>query len=269
MSPKIAIGTRDLSFGYANRLVLTNMSFSIGAGEVVALIGPNGSGKTTLLKLLLGFLRPKAGQVSLHDRPLHSYPVKERAKLIAYVSQQPAVTFPLTSFELVSLGRYPHASRFNFSSADVTAVETALKETDSQHLKDRRFSTLSGGEKQKILIARALAQSARVLLLDEPTLHLDLYYQLQILAALKRISIQERITVVTVLHDINLVSLFADKALLLSGGALRAFGPVAEVVNETNMRELLGVDMKTTIDAETGVRYFVPRDPFKTRRDRN
>lgn len=269
MSAKIAIGTRDLSFGYENRLVLTNTSFSIGAGEVVALIGPNGSGKTTLLKLLLGFLRPKAGQVSLHDRPLHTYPVKERAKLIAYVSQQPAVTFPLTSFELVSLGRYPHASRFNFSSADVAAVETALKETDSQHLKDRRFSTLSGGEKQKILIARALAQDARVLLLDEPTLHLDLYYQLQILAVLKRLCIQQCITVVTVLHDINLVSLFADKALLLSAGTLRAFGPVAEVVNETNMRELLGVDMKTTMDAETGVRYFVPRDPFKMRRDRN
>lgn len=269
MNPKIVIEMRNLSFGYENRLVLTDMSFSIGAGELVALVGPNGSGKTTLLKLILGLLPPKAGEVSLHDRPLHSYPVKERAKLIAYVSQQPALTFPLTSFELVSLGRYPHASRFNFSSADVAAVETALQETDSQHLKDRRFSTLSGGEKQKILIARALAQAARVLLLDEPTLHLDLYYQLQILAALKKLCIKQRITVITVLHDINLLSLFADKALLLSSGALRAFGPVVEVVNETNLRELLGVDIKTTVDAETGVRYFVPRDPFNTRHDRN
>jgi len=269
MNPQILIEMRNLSFGYENRLALTDISFSIGAGELVALIGPNGSGKTTLLKLILGLLPPKTGQVSLHDRPLDSYPVKERAKLIAYVSQQPALTFPLTSFELVSLGRYPHASRFNFSSADVAAVETALQETDSQHLKDRRFSTLSGGEKQKILIARALAQSARLLLLDEPTLHLDLYYQLQTLAALKKLCIEQRITLITVLHDINLVSLFADKALLLSSGALRAFGPVAEVVNETNMRELLGVDMNTTLDAETGVRYFVPRDPFNTRRDRS
>jgi cobalamin transport system ATP-binding protein len=269
MSPKTAIEARNLSFGYENRLVLTDMSFSIGAGEVVALIGPNGSGKTTLLKLLLGLLPPKTGQVSLQNRPLHSYPIKERAKTIAYVSQQPAVTFPLTSFELVSLGRYPHALRFNFSSADVAAVETALKVTDSQHLKDRRFSTLSGGEKQKILIARALAQSARVLLLDEPTLHLDVYYQLQILVALKRLCKQQHMTVVSVLHDVNLVSLFADKALLLSAGILRAFGPVTEIVNETNIRELLGVDMKTTVDAETGVRYFVPRDPFNTRRARS
>lgn len=269
MNPKIAIETRELSFGYENQLDLTNMSFSISAGELVALIGPNGSGKTTLLKLLLGLLPPKTGQVSLHDRPIHSYPVKERAKIIAYVSQQPAFNFPLTSFELVSLGRYPHASRFNFSSADVAAVETALQETDSKHLRDRRFNTLSGGEKQKILIARALAQSARVLLLDEPTLHLDLYYQLQILAALKKLCMQQRITVIAVLHDVNLVSLFADRALLLSAGTLRAFGPVAEVVNETNMRELLGVDMKAAVDAETGIRYFVPRDPFNTRRDRN
>ena len=184
INPQIAIEARNVSFGYENRLVLTDISFSIGSGELVALIGPNGSGKTTLLKTLLGFLPAKNGQVSLQDRPLRAYPVKERAKTIAYVSQQPALTFPLTSYELVSLGRYPHASRFNFSSADAAAVESALEQTDSGHLKERYFGTLSGGEKQKILIARALAQSARILLLDEPTLHLDLYYQLQILAAL-------------------------------------------------------------------------------------
>ena len=269
MNPQIAIETRNVSFGYDNRLVLTNISFSIGSGELVALIGPNGSGKTTLLKILLGFLPPKAGQVSLQGRPLRSYPAKERAKSIAYVSQQPALSFPLTSFELVSLGRYPHASRFNFSSADAAAVESALEQTDSRHLKERYFSTLSGGEKQKILIARALAQSARVLLLDEPTLHLDLYFQFQILAALKRLCAQQRMTVITVLHDVNLVSLFADKALLVSDGTLRAFGTVREVLHEANIKDLLGVEMKASEDADTGTRYFVPRDPFNTRRNSN
>lgn len=267
MTPQIAIETRNVSFGYEKRLVLTDISFSIGSGELVALIGPNGSGKTTLLKILLGLLPPKAGQITLADRPLRSYPAKDRAKTIAYVSQQPALTFPLTSYELVSLGRYPHASRFNFSSADAAAVESALEETDSRHLKQRYFSTLSGGEKQKILIARALAQSARVLLLDEPTLHLDLYYQLQILAALKRLCVLQQITVITVLHDVNLVSLFADKALLLSDGTLRAFGAVREVLNEANIKNLLGVEMKASEDADTGTRYFVPRDPFNTRRN--
>jgi iron complex transport system ATP-binding protein len=259
MHAKIAIETRGLSFSYENRPVLTDLSFAIGAGELAALIGPNGSGKTTLLKLLLGLLPPKTGQVSLHDRPLHSYPVKERAKQIAYVSQQPARSFPMTSLELVVLGRYPHASRFAFSNADMAAVESALRDTDSEHLKDRNFNTLSGGEKQKILIARALAQSAQVLLLDEPTLHLDLYYQLQILTALKRLCQQQRISVITVLHDVNLVSLFADKVLLLSGGKLRAFGPVQEVVTEDRIKDLLGVEVKAMADAETGISYFVPR----------
>ena len=269
INPRTAIEARNVSFGYENRLVLTDISFSIGSGELVALIGPNGSGKTTLLKTLLGFLPAKNGQVSLQDRPLRAYSVKERAKTIAYVSQQPALTFPLTAYELVSLGRYPHASRFNFSSADAAAVESALEQTDSRHLKERYFSTLSGGEKQKILIARALAQSARVFLLDEPTLHLDLYYQLQILAALKRLCMQQRITIITVLHDVNLVSLFADKALLLSDGTLRAFGAVRAVLNEANIKTLLGVEMKASEDTETGSRYFVPRDPFNTRRDPN
>lgn len=269
MNSKSVIETRELSFGYENGLALTNVSFSIGAGELVALIGPNGSGKTTLLKLLLGLLPLNAGQVSLLDQPLSSYTPKQRAKAIAYVSQQPGLSFPLTSFELVSLGRYPHASRFKFSSADAAAVERALDETGSKHLGERSFATLSGGEKQKVLISRALAQSARILLLDEPTLHLDLYYQLQILAALKKLCVEQRITVITVLHDVNQVLLFADKALLLNDGMLRAFGPVAEVINENSIRDLLGVDMKAIEDAETGGRYYLPRDPFRIQRQPN
>jgi iron complex transport system ATP-binding protein len=265
MEPPFAIETRGVCFGYGNGLALTDITFSIREGEMIALIGPNGSGKTTLLKLLLGLLRPSSGAVALYDQPLASYAPKERAKHIAYVSQQQALSFPLTVFELVALGRYPHTSRVGSPSADLSAVEAALYHTESKHLGERKFTTLSGGEQQKVLIARALAQSSRVLLLDEPTLHLDLYYQLRILAALKRLCIQQRITVIAVLHDVNLVSLFADKALLLSAGTLGAFGPIAEVVNETTIRDLLGVDMKATQDAETGVRYFVPRGPFDSR----
>lgn len=261
----IAIESCELSFRYESGLVLDNVSFSIGRGELVALIGPNGSGKTTLLKIVLGLLQPNAGQVSLHSQPLQSYAPRERAKIIAYVSQQPTISFPLTACELVSLGRYPHAARFQFSETDVAAVEKALEQTGSRHLRERDFTTLSGGEKQKVLISRALAQSARILLLDEPTLHLDLFYQLQILSVLKKLCIEQQTTVVTVLHDVNLISLFADKALLLSSGKLRAFGPVADVINETNIREILGVEMKATEDLETGSRNFIARKPFTVR----
>ncbi|MGH7810826.1 MAG: ABC transporter ATP-binding protein [Candidatus Binatia bacterium] len=262
MTRQSAIETQGVSFSYEQKPVLRDITFSVGSGELIALIGPNGSGKTTLLRLLLGFLSPSAGKVSLENKPLPSFGAKARAKKIAYVSQQPPASFPLTVFELVSLGRYPHAARFGADSTDISAVDGALERTDTKHLKERFFSSLSGGEKQKVLIARALAQSARILLLDEPTLHLDLFYQLQILSTLRNLCLEQGVAVVTVLHDINLVGLFADKALLLSGGALRAFGPVAEVIDETSIRNLLGVEMKAIEGEQSGARYFVPRRPY-------
>ena len=261
MAPLIAIEARNLSFTYENGLALKDITFALGEGELMALIGPNGSGKTTLLKLLLGFLRPSAGRVELFDTPLPSHTPKERAKRIAYVSQHSVSSFPLTVFEFVALGRYPHASRFGLAGEDLAAVEEALDRTASKPLATRLFPTLSGGEQQKVLIARALAQAARIILLDEPTLHLDLNYQLQILGALKKLCVEKRVAIITVLHDLNLVSLFADKALLLKAGKPRAFGAVTEVVTESEVKDLLGVDIKPLADTETGVRYFVPRIP--------
>ena len=265
MEATSALDVRNISFGYNGGLLLEDISFSIAAGNLIALIGPNGSGKTTLLKILLGLLAPNSGVVTLHGQPLATLEPKARAKTIAYVSQQPALSFPLTVRELVALGRYPHGGRGRESEADAMAIKHALERTAANDLSDRQFNTLSGGEKQKVLIARALAQSARVLLLDEPTLHLDLNFQLQILSALKQLCVEEGITVITVLHDVNLVSLFADQALLLSGGALRGFGPVADVVNEASIKALLDVDMTAIAGTDSRPRYFVPRDPFSKR----
>lgn len=258
-----ALDVRGVSFGYDGGLLLKGISFAVAPGELVALIGPNGSGKTTLLKIMLGLLTPNAGTVMLRGQTLSTLEAKARAKIIAYVSQQPALSFPLTGRELVALGRYPHGMRASETAADTAAIAHALEKTAAADLSERPFNALSGGEKQKVLIARALAQSASILLLDEPTLHLDLNFQLQILAALKRLCVDDGITVVTVLHDINLVSLFADKALLLSGGELCGFGPVAEVLDENSIHDLLGVEMKALDGEPAGSRYFVPRNPFK------
>ena len=262
MEAKSALEVHGISFGYNGGLLLKDISFTVATGELIALIGPNGSGKTTLLKIMLGLLPPSSGEVTLLGQTLATYQPKARARTIAYVSQQPALSFPLTVRELVALGRYPHGTRGQVTTADRLAIDSALDRTAAKDLSNRQFNSLSGGEKQKILIARALAQSSRVLLLDEPTLHLDLQFQLQILSALKRLCVEERITVITVLHDVNLASLFADKALLLSSGELRGFGPVAEVMDETSIKELLGVDMKAIAGETPGVRYFVPRQPF-------
>jgi len=246
--------TQDVSFAYGRALVLRSISFAIQPGEFVALMGPNGSGKTTLLKTLLGILRPLKGEVLIDGRPVDSYAPKQRARLIGYATQEPAFNFPLTVAELVSLGRYPHGMRLKPALQDEAAVEEALRLTESTSLGDRKFTTLSGGERQKVLIARVLAQTTHLLLMDEPTSHLDLYFQLQVLETLKRICREKMASIVAVLHDLNLVSLFADKALLLKEGEPVAFGKVAEVVNEQSIKAIFGVDV--TVKSETGTNHY-------------
>ncbi|MFQ5851274.1 MAG: ABC transporter ATP-binding protein [Candidatus Binatia bacterium] len=259
MSKDTLLEIRNVSFCYENALVLKNITLSFEAGEFVSVIGPNGSGKTTLLKIILGLLRPTEGEVLLYGNPLLSYSSKEIARNIAYVSQEPLLTFPLTIYELVSLGRYPYSSLFKPARQDQQAVEDALRLTDALSSKDRKFTTLSGGEKQKALVARALAQSSRLLVLDEPTAHLDVYFQLQILKTLKKLCTEKQLAVVTVFHDLHLVSLFADKALLLKSGQLRAFGRVEEVLNEKSIKEAFGVDLIPRRDAESDTLYFFLR----------
>lgn len=263
MEPQPVITIQNLSFRYEEELALKKVSLSVHAGDFLALIGPNGSGKTTLLKMLLGILAPQQGTVSLYgDNPV-SYPPKERAKRIAYVSQQPAANFPLTVFELVSLGRYPYSIRFAPAEGETAAVEEALAMTDSTQLRDRKFTSLSGGEKQKVLIARALAQSKGILLLDEPTVHLDLYHQMEILKTLKKLCAERRTTVVAVLHDVNLVSFFADQVVMLRGGKVYASGAVHQTMTEQNIEAVYGVAMTAKEDGRPGGRYFVPRDPLE------
>lgn len=260
MEENTTLQARNISFGYEKALILKNIDFSIQGGDFVALIGPNGSGKTTLLKIILGTLSPMEGEVQLDGKPVLSYAAKERAKKISYVSQEPVFTFPLTVLELVSLGRYAHSDRFKQRPEDGQAVEDALRQTDSFALRERKFTTLSGGERQKVLIARALAQTSYFLLMDEPTVHLDIYFQLQILKTLKEICRKKKATIVAVLHDLNLISLFADKVLLLKSGELLAFGKVEEVLNEYSIKEAFGVEVAAIKEAETEALYFFPRN---------
>jgi iron complex transport system ATP-binding protein len=259
MTASNALTVRNLNFAYDGGLRLKDISFNAAGGEFIALIGPNGCGKTTLLKLLLGLLSPTAGVIELFGQPLANLDSPARAKTIAYVAQQPAASFPLAVRELVTLGRYPHGAGWRQTTQDEQAITAALQKTGAAHLSERPFNALSGGEKQKVLIARALAQSARLLLLDEPTLHLDLNYQLQILSGLRKLCQDQGMTVITVIHDINLVGLFADKALCLKDGELRAFGAVADVVSPAGIKELLNVDMNMIEDTSNNRRYLIPK----------
>ncbi len=253
--------SKGISFGYGGTPVLKNVSFAVNAGDFVALLGPNGSGKTTLLKTLLGIYNPFEGEVFLDGKPILSYGAKERAKKIGYVSQEPTFSFPLTVEELVSLGRYAYSNGFKETPEDNRAVQEALRMTGSFPLKDKRFTSLSGGERQKALIARVLAQTSHLLLMDEPTSHLDIYFQLQILEALKNICRQQHLGIIAVLHDLNLISLFADKVLVLKAGERVAFGNVQDVVTEQVLADTFGVDVTVRKEAADQTQYFFLRKP--------
>ncbi len=221
----------NLKFAYGEKTVLDGVSFRLAAGSLCALIGPNGSGKTTLLKILSSVLKPARGRVLLDGRPLGSFAPRELARTLAVVSQGGDAGYLFTVEELVSMGRAPYLGRFQSETAsDKEIVRQVLELTGCLYLKDRLVSRLSGGERQRVSIARALAQQPRVLLLDEPTSHLDIGYQREILDLLKQLNMAEGMTVVAVLHDLNLASYFAGTLFLLNKGKIEAAGPPSEVV---------------------------------------
>lgn len=235
----ILFEVRDVAFSYeatssARNLreatwCLQDISCTIRAGECVGIIGPNGSGKTTLLRLLAGVLRPGKGMVMFQGRSVSSYPRRQIAQQIAVVPQEEERQFGFTVREAVLMGRIPYLNGWQREgAADWAAAERAMQAAGVQHLADRRITHLSGGESQRVTLARALAQEPRVLLLDEPTAHLDVHYQAALLDAVADLH-AAGMTVVMTLHDLNLASLYCQRVLLLAGGRLLADGPPAEV----------------------------------------
>jgi len=224
--PPAALDAEALGVRRGGRAVLERVSFTLSAGEWVAVVGPNGAGKSTLLSALAGLRRPDRGAVRLDGRPITDWPARERARRLAWLSQHGEADGELRVLDLVMLGRLPHHGLFGAPGpADRAAAEAAMRETDCAHLAGRRLTELSGGERQRALLARTFATTARVLLLDEPTTHLDAPHQQALLRAL-RVRADAGGTVVAVLHDLTL-ALRADRLLVLRDGALLAHGPPA------------------------------------------
>ena len=206
---------------------LHGLSCEVREGEILGIIGPNGSGKSTLLKLLGLILQPHRGTIQLQGRVLASFAREELARIVAYVPQFSSVVFPFTLAELVLMGRFPHRRAGGAlggvgweTAEDVRAAEQAMDAMEILHLADRAVSEVSGGERQRAFIARALAQEPRILLLDEPTVFLDLRHQLDICAMMRRLNREQGLTVVWVSHDLNLAGQYCDRLLLLQEGAL-------------------------------------------------
>jgi iron complex transport system ATP-binding protein len=251
-----------VTFGYPGRDVLRDVSFALRAGELCALCGPNGAGKSTLLRLLLGLHTPGAGQVELGGAPLASLTRREIARRAALLPQESPVELPLTVREVVALGRLPHLGRFEAERAeDGEAVARALEATDTAALADRPLTELSGGERHRAHLARALAQGAAVLLLDEPVAGLDLVHQLRALELL-------RATVdggpgrgaIVALHDLSLAARYCDRILLLEGGALRADAAPAQVLTPETLARVFGVRAEIRADA-AGRPFVIPVSP--------
>ena len=226
------IQLHDVCFAYGDCGVLDHVSLQIDRGERVAVIGANGAGKTTLLKMIGGLLHPRAGSVRIDGIDSADVPTPQMAKLVATVPQELVIPFSFTVREMVELGRTAHVGLFGgFDAADRGAVDRAMRVTDVTSLAGRIVNELSGGERQRVLVAMALAQQPRILLLDEPTQRLDLTRQADMLDLVRDVSAERGLTVLAAIHDLNLASLYFDRLVVLSGGAIAADGPPREVIN--------------------------------------
>ena len=253
--PEVRLSVEQVSYAYAPNpsqaplFTLEATSFYARPGEIVAILGPNASGKSTLLKLISGALVPLSGRVLVNGFATHSLDPRTRAQRIAMVQQESHLLFPARVWEFVLQGRHPYSRGLRFESAeDVLIASNALAQVGAEALSSRWLDQISGGEKQRVILARALAQQPLLLLLDEPTLHLDIGAQVDLLEALRRLARQNRYTVIVVSHELNLAGEYADQVVLLQRGKSLRVGPPASVYQ----RELLEQVFQTTLSVEIG-----------------
>ena len=249
----------SVRFAYDRRAVLDGVNLEIARGDVVGILGPNGSGKTTLLRLLSGTRRPSAGQVRLDGTPLADLPRRAVARRMAIVPQETLLAFDYTVLEMVLMGRHPHLGLFELEGPeDFTVARDALRATGTDHLEDRGFGTLSGGEKQRVVIAAALAQASDILLLDEPTASLDLGYQLEVASLVTRLNRDRGVTIAISTHDLNLAAAVCRHVVLLRDGRVLADGPTTDVLTPDNVRRLYDVEADVRLHEPSGHLVVVP-----------
>lgn len=253
----VRLSVEQASYAYAAdpsqapSFTLEALSFQAKPGEIVAILGPNASGKSTLLQLISGVLEPLSGRVSLNGVAIHSLPPKTRAQRIALVQQESRLLFPSRVWEFVMHGRHAHGRGVRFESDnDVTIVKNALAQVHAEHLMDRWMDKISGGEKQRVILARALAQQPLLLLLDEPTLHLDIGAQVDLLDSLRRLAQENRYTVIVVTHELSLAGEYADQIVLMQKGKCLRVGPPASVYQRDLLEQVfqapLSVEMTSS-----------------------
>ena len=249
----------NVSFGYEGGFSLQGATVEVSPGSLTGLLGPNGCGKTTLLRLLCGVLRPQNGRVLLGDRGIDSMARRDLARHVAVVPQETHPAFDYSVLEMVLMGRHPHLGAFQLEGpADVEIARAALAATGTAHLAPRNYMTLSGGEKQRVIIASALAQATELLLLDEPTASLDLGYQLEIAALLARLNRERNVTMVLATHDLNLAASLCDRLVVMRDGRVLTQGATGNVLTGDMVRQLYDVDADVAFHPRAGHLTVVP-----------
>ncbi|MCX7725510.1 MAG: ABC transporter ATP-binding protein [Chitinispirillaceae bacterium] len=247
----------NLRFDYPSRNILNGLSFTVTKGEIVSFVGRNGAGKSTLLKCINNLISPSEGVVLIDSTDVKSMKLIDRGKRFGYLSQQNDFLFSTTVFETVLNGRYPH-SPLNITKKDKEITAEVIAEMGLQNFALRQINTLSGGELQMVLIARAIAQGAKVLLFDEPTNNLDLKHQIEIMKLIRSLAKEKKITVLMAIHDLNLASSFSDKILILHNSKVFSYGNPAEVFTIETIKEVFGVTVR--IYDHHGCPHIVPVD---------
>jgi iron complex transport system ATP-binding protein len=250
---------KNLSFAYDGSNVLDNINFDVASGCFLSILGPNGSGKSTLINLISKVLKNYKGEIIVKDRNIENLNSKEIAKLIAVVPQYSNAGFDFLVGELVLMGRFPYVSRFGREKKqDFDIVEDVMEKTKTLPFYKKRFNELSGGEKQRVIIAQALVQDTPIILLDEPTSHLDINFQIEIMDLFYKLNTDEGKTIIGVFHDINLAANYSKKAILLKNGMVFGYGEINDTITKENIKKVFNSDIYVGKNPFTGKLYISP-----------
>lgn len=250
----------DLSFGYNGKAILEDISLEVGRGQTISLVGPNGAGKSTLIKCIDRILKPQKGAVFIDGNEAALLNAKDFSKVMGYVPQSTKDVFPYTVFDIVLMGRRPHIG-WRVTKKDIRIVAQTLRFMGIEEFAERYFDELSGGEKQKIAMARALAQEPQILLLDEPTSNLDIRHQLEVMKIVRQLVQGGKISAIMAMHDLNLASRFSDKIVMLKDHRIYEIGDPKSVLISENIENVYGVKSEVIID-KSGRPYVMPLDPI-------
>lgn len=254
-----AIKVQNLSFNYGANIVLKDINTIIKKGSFVSILGPNGSGKTTILKNICSILKPKKGVILVNDKDVNMMRPKSIAKVMAVVHQGNECDFDFTVHDIVLMGRFPYQRRFKSENKeDLDIVEKSMRATQVWDFREKSIFEISGGERQRVMIARALAQQPRILLLDEPVSQLDIKHQINIMNICRKLNRDNEMTIVTTLHDINLAARYSDTIILMKKGKIEAVGSPQEVLTASNIKKVYGVDVKVHSLDSSSIPYIIP-----------